>query len=314
MKKGLYLAMTVVIFGAVTWLITRPGETIRTGFAHYAIDSLEEPSGLTGSGKNTGVYWTHNDSGNDPILYATTADGRLLGTWDVQGVEAVDWEAITTDRRGHLYLGDFGNNANRRRDLTVYRIPEPLLEPNPANPMRGRLSADRTIRFHYAEQKKFPDLEYKNFDAEALFWAEHPKTGTGTLYLLTKHRTDTLTSLYRFEHLRGSESRPLTLIGRVDLGGGRRRQGSVTGAAIHRRGKYLAVLTYYAIFIFKRPRRGDNFLSQLVNRIQLNTALAKQAEAIAWDGDALIFTNEQGDLYRIGSPLEIRQAPTASPP
>ena len=45
-------------------------------------------------------------------MIVDSSDGRLLGTWDVDKVKAVDWEGITTDGRGHLYLGDFAGRCD----------------------------------------------------------------------------------------------------------------------------------------------------------------------------------------------------------
>src|SRR4051794_6987818 len=44
------------------------------------IDSREitESSGLAASRKHPGVFWTHNDSGNGPYIFAITRDGHLL--------------------------------------------------------------------------------------------------------------------------------------------------------------------------------------------------------------------------------------------
>jgi sugar lactone lactonase YvrE len=34
----------------------------------------------------------------------------------------IDWEDITKDKDGNLYVGDFGNNDNERKDLCIYKI------------------------------------------------------------------------------------------------------------------------------------------------------------------------------------------------
>ena len=46
------------------------------------------------------------------------------------------------------------------------------------------------MRFFYPEQRNSQIKKQKNFDAEALFW------DSGSLYLLTKHRSDMSTTLY----------------------------------------------------------------------------------------------------------------------
>lgn len=268
----------------------------------YGGGRLPEPSGLA-AGTSPGVYWTHNDSGDGPVIYAVTAEGRLLGAFRVVGAQARDWEAITADGAGHLYVGDIGNNANARRDLTVYRVPEPAISPGTATVVEGEVSVDRAIRFHYPEQTRFPPSA-RNFDAEALFWDGQ----TNALYLLTKHRGDMATVLYRFDDLESSSSTPLSQRGRFVVGGDPDNFGGmVTGADLSPDGRFLAVLTYHALFIFERPAQGDDWLSELRNRIDFNQSSTVQAEAVAWDGGAVIFTNEQGAQFRIDDPLSPRE-------
>ena len=61
--------------------------------------------------------------------FAVNREGKVLGVFKVEGAEANDWEAIATDRQGNLYIGDFGNNRNTRRDLIIYQVREPSFEP-----------------------------------------------------------------------------------------------------------------------------------------------------------------------------------------
>ena len=151
--------------------------------------TLSEPSGLAASSHHADVFWTHDDSGGNPEIFAVNRDGKVLGVFKIEGADANDWEAIATDRQGKLYIGDFGNNRNTRRDLVIYQVREPSFEPG-TKPILGTTKVERSVRFFYPEQTKFPDKKQKNFDAEALFW------NNGSLYLLTKHRSDMSTTLY----------------------------------------------------------------------------------------------------------------------
>ena len=76
--------------------------------------AVDESSGLVASRINPGILWTHNDSGAGPVIFAISHDGHLKGMYTVEGIGAEDWEAITTDLDGHLYVGDFGNNRNEK--------------------------------------------------------------------------------------------------------------------------------------------------------------------------------------------------------
>jgi len=142
-----------------------PGWPVRIGrLAHPAI---RESSGIVSSRKQAGTYWTMNDSGNPPRLYAVDATGRSLGVLTIAGARNVDWEDIAIDEDGKLYVGDFGNNSRRRRVLTIYVIPEP--DPRKA----ARAAVEAKVRFRY------PD-GHGPFDCEAMFVRK------GRAYLITK--------------------------------------------------------------------------------------------------------------------------------
>jgi hypothetical protein len=82
---------------------------------------VNESSGLAVAqpGKS---YWTHNDGGSKPALYEVDARGKLLRTLDLPGLRNRDWEDLARDAAGNLYIGDFGNNNNTRRNLKIYRL------------------------------------------------------------------------------------------------------------------------------------------------------------------------------------------------
>ena len=88
-------------------------------------EEVVESSGLALASPR-GDLWTHGDGGNTTWLYLVTPQGDLLRTHPVRGATNVDWEDLAQDRqRGHLYIGDFGNNTNKRRDLRIYRLSGP---------------------------------------------------------------------------------------------------------------------------------------------------------------------------------------------
>lgn len=259
--------------------------------------AIAESSGLVASRTHSGVFWTHNDSGDVARLFAIDATGALIGEFRVAGATHRDWEDIAADDAGHLYVGDFGNNANDRRDLVVYRIPEP--DPFAGG---GAARADRVLRFRYADQDAYPDPEQRNFDAEALFWMD------GALYLFTKHRSDTGTKLYRLPATTAGEERALEPVARFVLPSDKRAH-QVTAAdyQLADRG-LLALLTFGAIYLFEREDE-SGALFRPIHRIALTPRRIGQVESLAWDGDALLFGNEQRALFRIPDPLAIERYP-----
>jgi hypothetical protein len=77
----------------------------------------------------------HNDSGNPAKLYAINTKGELLGIFSLTGSRCRDWEDIAVGpgpeaNVDYLYIGDIGDNSGAYPSVTVYRIPEPVVDSN----------------------------------------------------------------------------------------------------------------------------------------------------------------------------------------
>ncbi|UCE02641.1 MAG: hypothetical protein JSW67_00050 [Candidatus Latescibacterota bacterium] len=248
--------------------------------ANLSAPAIAECSGVIHSRRHPGVLWVHNDSGDLPRLFAVDLSGTLLREVHVDGAQNVDWEDIAADDAGHLYIGDFGNNRNTRQDLLIYVIDEP--DPR-ADSTQSALSVpvQRRIPFHFPEQRAFPDPLERNFDCEALFW------DAGWLYVLTKHRSDTRTVLYRVSP-QGDSLRAAVRLGEYEIGS------QVTSADLANDGRRLVVLSYQYIHVFERPAQGDNFLGGRSQRVLIE---ARQCEGICFHDDTLLLTNEQREVF-----------------
>jgi len=189
----------------------------------------------------------------------------------------VDWEAIGTDDDGHLIIGDFGNNLSYRRDLAIYVVNEPCPYAELKTPVLHK------IRFYYPDQEGFPFTE-GNFDAEALWWSN------GKTYLLTKHHNETYTRLYRLDSIDLETENPLTFLDAFDVGG------MVSAADITSDGKMLAVLTYSAIWVFEVCENSDDYFKGKIRWLPIS---ARQCEGIAFDGDHIVLTNEERDVFQV---------------
>jgi len=150
-------------------------EPIRTG--QLASAAIRECSGVVES-RRQNCYWVLSDSGNPPTLFAVDLDGKLLGQWMVE-IRNRDWEDIAIDDDGRLYIGDIGNNGNRRGELQVHRIAEPLL----SNASTDPLTVEKTWRLTFPTER---------FDCESLF------IDGDFGYVISKVYDATPATLYRF--------------------------------------------------------------------------------------------------------------------
>ncbi len=256
-------------------------------------EAISESSGLVASRTHQGVFWTHNDSGDVPRIFAIDRGGSLLAEFAVGGARHRDWEDIAIDDAGHLFLADIGNNRSRRRDLTVYRVPEP----DPRSAVR-RVQVERALRFRYGNQ--VIGSSGLNFDAESLIWH------AGALYVFTKHRADTQSQVYRLEDQAGGEPQVLQPLGAIELGveGMNPDLAQATAADASADGRRIVVLTYGAIHLFE-PAGAALWPLTPIRRIALDSRETRQAESIAWDGTSLLFGNEQRQLFRVLEPIPV---------
>lgn len=132
--------------------------------------TLKEASGIAASQRWPGIYWALNDSGNAASVYAIDDRGRSRGTFRVQRAKNDDWEAIQIgpgqNGGSALYIGDIGDNDAERREITIYRVPEP--EPLAPDARRGdaRTAEAEAFKIQYPDGPR---------NAEGLL--VHPKTG-----------------------------------------------------------------------------------------------------------------------------------------
>jgi hypothetical protein len=168
---------------------------------------INETSGIEINGKNE--IWSFNDSGGEPELYCFDSLGNQTRTVVIKNAINIDWEDMTQDDKGNFYLCDFGNNNNERKDLKIYKIP------NPANLFNDTVEAE-VIKFSYPDQKEFPPAkENKNFDMEASFYYKD------SLYLFSKNRTEPYSGFLRVYTLPAKAGEyTATLIDSIYIGSG----------------------------------------------------------------------------------------------
>ncbi|MFB9864486.1 hypothetical protein [Rufibacter immobilis] len=234
--------------------------------------AVTESSGLElADAPNT--YWTHNDAGNAPVLYKIDEQGKLLQEITVPGTTNTDWEDLAKDNKGYLYIGDTGNNSNKRKDLHIYKVST-----------KNGLKAQE-IRFTYPDLPKGKIAkEVRNFDCEAFFWHN------GKLYLLSKDRgASRFAKLYELPDQPGTHT--ARLVGKKEL------PGLVTSADISPDGRQLAVLTYGKVHLYSVAKGVTQFLTQQPKILDLQES--GQAEAVLFkDSRTLMLTNEEGHLFK----------------
>ena len=136
-EQRVFLFVLCALGGLVSSAEPKAGTPVATERPRYgegrqlcalANQELKESSGVACSRLNPEVFWSHNDSGDRPRLFAFNRKGEDLGVFTVNGATARDWEDMASFQRGaqsFLVVGDVGDNKAERREYTVYVVAEP---------------------------------------------------------------------------------------------------------------------------------------------------------------------------------------------
>lgn len=235
-------------------------------------DELNEASGLElTSGQN---LWTHGDGGTGTELFKMTKDGKLIRKIKLDNLHNNDWEDLARDRKGHLYIGDFGNNKSDRKDLKIYKLSE-------TDPM----AKAQVIQFTFSDQKQFPTPEGQpGFDTEAFFWKD------GQLYLFNKN-TDCkqYVRVYRLPDQPGNYQ--AMLIDSIRL------NSQISSADLSPDGKTLALLGLEELYLLQMTRK-NSFSNGNVKCIKMQ-GYGKTEGITFMNTSDMILCNENGVLYKV---------------
>lgn len=240
--------------------------------------------------KNSNIIWTIQDRGNKPEIFGLTADGTIKYQNTIMGVENTDWEDLTSDEQGNLYIGDFGNNKNERKDLCIYKI-------SGTDVLKKEIAVSSKITFYYPEQKAFPPKKSaRNFDVESFFVFKN------NFYLFTKNRSskfDGTTHLYRIPNQSGNHKAELISSFKTCENF---NHCAITSADSSPSGKTIALLSSNQVWLFSDFEKDDFFKGKMKN-ISLPTFTQKEGICFV-DENTLYITDEKdkktgGNLYKL---------------
>lgn len=171
---------TPIVLSAAQTVCALPSATAR---GNVQTDLLTEISGMVASRSQPGVLWAHNDSGDIARVFAMTDEGLDLGSFTLADVQAIDWEDMAlgpgpVEGEDYLYIGDIGDNAAQRAEITVYRVREP------------EAGSDGELTEVEALVLRYPDGPH---DAEVLL----VDPLDGAIYIVTKEITGIPSTVFR---------------------------------------------------------------------------------------------------------------------
>ena len=235
---------------------------------------LPEASGLVASRTVPGRLWLHNDSGK-PEVFAVDANGTAAGRVSLEGAGLEDWEAMASAPCGKgtcLYIGDIGDNDAKRKEVVVYRVPEPA-------------QAGQSVKVDGVFRASYSDGAH---DAEALLAAPD-----GGLYIVTKGDTGHV-ALYRFprELTQGTTMR-LERVGEPLSKTSPATESRITDGAISPDGAWVVLRTNTALMFY----RASEFLNgnfREARRVDLKPLGEPQGEAVAFGAANTVYVAGEG--------------------
>ena len=221
---------------------------------------LKEISGIEASNLHSGLFWGHNDSGDDARIYLFDITGKILSSYLLKNKTHRDWEDITAYEESnvsYLIIADIGDNKAKREYLTLYRIREP----------QDLAESSYTIPEEEIESMQITYSEGPR-DAETLFY-DHLSEN---LILITKREENVLVYSFPFER---DAQREITSLGTLPL------QNIVAGDA----NSFGEILIKNYDNIFYWGASGQSMTERILNlpEVRIPYQPEPQGEAICWD-------------------------------
>jgi hypothetical protein len=237
---------------------------------------LAEASGIARDPRRPDLFWIHNDSDNDPVLFGVDTAGSVQASATVVSASVRDPEDLAVarcDESWCLFYGDIGDNGAVRQDLFVHRLPLPTVPAEGAGPAPVEVVTPlATYRVRYPEGPR---------DAEALVI----DADRGELLIITKGREEVIemyaADLATLESVDGPVA--LTRIGRLAVTVETSSQ-FVTAADVSPDGSRLAVRAYATLYLFDWSGTAAFDTLTAPFAVSLAPALEPQGEGIAFDG------------------------------
>ncbi len=249
---------------------------------------LKEVSGIALS-QDKQTIWAIEDQGNKNVVYGLDMQGNLLKDVLVENAENNDWEDITKDTQGNIYLGDFGNNENNRQNLSILKL-------DLKTPSQATTKVIQTTKFHYEGQTEFPPKKSNwLYDCEAFVEMD------GNFYLFTKNRSKGFDGTFLVFKVPNKEGDfEAKLIGKLKLNG-KYSDAAITSAAINSTKDKIVLLNHKNIHVLSGFSAND-FSAAKIQKISLNHNSQKEA-VVFFDDKTLLIADEKdkdtgGNIYK----------------
>ncbi|WP_338732735.1 hypothetical protein [Mangrovimonas cancribranchiae] len=218
------------------------------------------------------LYWVIEDSGNDNVLYGLDDTGNLISEVRILNSKNKDWEDLTSDNLGNIYIGDFGNNSKKRKKFQIYKV---------TNPQDKTETTAEVIEFKLPKKMKSEDFEgfflYQNY-----------------FYIFSKEKKSAI--MIKVKNEIGEQK--AKFVTKFKLKG---KKTKITSADISSDGKTVILLNHDKLWKLSNYS-SDNFFNGDIEKVPFKHN--SQKEGLCFKNDTIIITDERngsegGNMYQL---------------
>ena len=260
--------------------------------ARIASKEINESSGLAVSKCQSDIFWTHNDSGDGPFVYAFNSKGEARGTFRIPNITNTDWEdmaSVKTPDGCFLLIGEIGDNDRKREVHEIFRLREPTVSETTE---RSSRKAPVTVADAEILRFRYPDERH---DAEALL----VEPISQTMYVVSKQFSGPANVYEIRPDFEAADVKTATKIAEISVPA--EPEGFITSGDISPDGKHVLLCDYYAGYELQLPPNAVSF-----NEIwkQKPSAFDLGPREI---GESIAFGNDANNVFatteRLNAPL-----------
>lgn len=223
---------------------------------------------------NSPLVWVIEDAGNKTKVFGLSSNGNIEKAIFIEDVENDDWEDLTTDNSGNLYIGDFGNNSEKRKEFSILKI---------AN-ITTAIEASKAARINFTLPK---GVKSKDFEAFFLL--------NSHFYIFSKERKKAF--FIKVPNRVGNHK--AVLVSKYYLKG---KDTEVTSADISEDGKTIVLLNHDRVWKLTNFE-GEKFFGGKIEEIDLGHN--SQKEGICFKSDSELYITDErkksegGNIYSL---------------